>query len=58
MLKFSKSQAGKWVATKGERIVASAKNFSGLREKVGRRSDKADIRYNLVPSGRITGTAL
>jgi hypothetical protein len=46
---FSRKNAGKWVACKGEQPVASAKNLRDLLKKVERRKDKADIRYTLVP---------
>jgi hypothetical protein len=46
---FSKKNAGKWVASNGERVVATSKRLSTLVKKVDGRKDKAAIRFDLVP---------
>jgi hypothetical protein len=46
---FSKRNAGKWVASKGERVIATSKTLSTLVKKVEARKDKAAIRFDLVP---------
>jgi hypothetical protein len=35
---FSKKNAGKWVASKGERVIATSKTLSTLVKKMGNRS--------------------
>ena len=46
---FSKKNAGKWVASKGEKVVATSTALKTLVKKVEARKDKASIRYDLVP---------
>ena len=46
---FSKKNAGKWVASKGEKVVATSKSLPTLMKKVNGREDKAAIRYDRVP---------
>ena len=46
---FSKKNAGKWVASKGEKVIATSKNLPTLMKKVEARKDKAEIRYDRVP---------
>jgi hypothetical protein len=47
---FSKKNAGKWVASKEEKTVATDKNLSSLRRKMAKRKDGDAIGYTLVPS--------
>ena len=54
-MKFTKEHAGKWVATKGEKIIATSEKFSGLWEKMNERKDSSEIHYSLIPRGMITG---
>ncbi len=56
-MKFLKTHAGKWVATKGEKVVAASTDFAKLRTKMNTRKDKEEICFNLVPKGYITGAA-
>jgi hypothetical protein len=46
---FSKKNAGKWVASKGEKVVATSRELNVLVKKVEARKDKKDIRFDLVP---------
>lgn len=46
---FSRKNAGKWVASKGDRVIATGKNLSKLRKKVATRKDSDAIGYTLVP---------
>jgi hypothetical protein len=46
---FSKKNAGKWVASKGDRIIATGPKLRPLMKKIERRTDKTDIRFDLVP---------
>jgi hypothetical protein len=46
---FSKKNAGKWVARKGDKPVAAAKALPDLLKKVEKRKDKKEIRFDLIP---------
>lgn len=46
---FSKKNAGKWVASKGDKVIATSKNLNSLVRKIDARKDKESIRYSLVP---------
>ena len=46
---FTKKNAGKWVASKGNTVVATSKNLSTLVKKIDARTDKKAIRFDLVP---------
>ena len=50
---FYKENAGKWVASKGDRVVASGKALKTVMKKVEARSDKATIRFDLVPKQQL-----
>jgi len=56
VMKFMRSHAGKWVATKGEKVVATDTEFGKLRARMETRKDRKMIGYDLVPQGHITGT--
>ncbi|GEM_PF-671365 len=47
---FSIKNAGKWVASKEGKVIATSKKLSPLVKKVENRKDKEDIRYDLVPN--------
>ncbi len=46
---FSKKNAGKWVASKNNKIIATSKKFDILVKKVDSRKDRDAIRFDLVP---------
>ena len=46
---FSRKNAGKWVASKDGKVVATSKELSTLREKIATRKDKDVIGFDLVP---------
>lgn len=46
---FSKKNAGKWVASRGDKVVATSPKLADLVKKVEKRKDKASIRFDLVP---------
>jgi hypothetical protein len=46
---FSKKNAGKWVASKGDRVIATSKSLQALVKRIEARKDKAHIRYDRVP---------
>ncbi len=54
-MKFTKEHAGKWVATKGENVIATDSGFQNLFKKMRTRKDRDQIAYDLVPKGIITG---
>ncbi len=56
-MKYDVKHAGKWVAVKSSKIIASSKDFAPLYKKVSSRKDAARIKYSLVPKGKITGAA-
>ena len=46
---FSKKNAGKWVASKGNRVIATGRKLDTVAKKVESRKDKNEIRFDLVP---------
>ncbi|MBI3618875.1 hypothetical protein HY213_02455 [Candidatus Peregrinibacteria bacterium] len=54
-MKFTKEHAGKWVATKGEKVIATDTGFQRLFKRMHARKDRDSIAYDLIPKGIITG---
>lgn len=54
-MKFTKKHVGKWVATKGEKIIATDVGFGTLWKRISSRKDRGQIKFDLVPKGTITG---
>lgn len=54
-MKFEKVHLGKWVATKGQKIIASEKSLNKLMKKVSKKEKSKKIRYTLVPKGLLAG---
>ena len=52
---FEKKHSGKWVATKGKKVVDSSKSIKSLIRKVSKRKDQSEVRYSLVPKGCVAG---
>jgi Family of unknown function (DUF5678) len=46
---FSKKNAGKWVASKGGKVIATNAKLEPLMKKIDSRKDKNSICYDLVP---------
>lgn len=46
---FSKENAGKWVASKGDKVIASSKKLDTLMKKVSTHKNKDSIRFDMVP---------
>jgi hypothetical protein len=46
---FSRKNAGKWVASKDEKIVASEAKLDSLMRRIESRPDRAEIRFDRVP---------
>ncbi len=55
-MRYEKKFAGKWVAVKKSKVIASSKSFSSLQKKISTRRDVESIRFSLIPSGMITGS--
>ncbi len=53
-MRYEAKYAGKWVAEKNEKIIASDKIFSKLREKV-KKEDMRKVAFALIPKGYIVG---
>mgnify|MGYP001608529397 CR=1 FL=1 len=54
-MKFDYTQAGKWVVSKDDHVIAADKNFSKLREKFASRDDADELKYTLVPKYPMAG---
>ncbi|MBU0767154.1 hypothetical protein KKF55_05260 [Patescibacteria group bacterium] len=52
---FKKEHAGKWVATKNDRVIDSGRTLKSLRNKIDKRKDNKDIRFALIPKRCIAG---
>jgi hypothetical protein len=46
---FSKKNAGKWVASKNNRVIGTSRSLPALMKKVAVRKDSNDIVFDLVP---------
>ena len=46
---FSRKNAGKWVVSKGDRVIASGTKLPALMKKVESRKDKDSLQYDRVP---------
>lgn len=47
---FSRKNAGQWVASKGEKVIAASTKLTNLLTKVEKRKDKQSLRFDRVPS--------
>lgn len=56
-MKYSSQYAGKWVAAKENKILASATTFRAVKEKV-KKENPEDVRFVLIPKGIIAGQVL
>ncbi len=52
---FSKKNAGKWVASKSGKVVATASKLEVLVRKIDTRKDKKSIRFDKVPPANFVG---
>lgn len=55
IMRYKQQHAGKWVAVKGNKVIAISKDFAPLQKKVATRKDARSVRFALVPKGMITG---
>lgn len=49
------SHLGKWIAAKGDNIVAVDTTFTKVKSKIISRKDYKSIRFALIPKGPIAG---
>jgi hypothetical protein len=54
---FSRKHAGKWVASKNGRVVASSGELGNLLKRVERRKDAKNVRFDKVPRATFVGPA-
>lgn len=54
-MKFEKKHSGQWVATKGQKVVASEKSLNKVMTEVKKKDKSDNIRYTLVPKGLLAG---
>ena len=54
-MEFSKEQAGKWVAIKGQKVIDSGRSLKALMGRMRKQKKQSDVRYSLVPKGCIAG---
>lgn len=54
-MRFELKHAGKWVATKGEKVVDSGRSLKALMQRTSKRNDQSGVRYSLVPKGCLAG---
>ncbi|MBU1123492.1 hypothetical protein KJ652_02785 [Patescibacteria group bacterium] len=52
---FNKIHAGKWVATKEQKVIDSGRSLKALMVRMKKRKDQSGIRYSMVPKGCIAG---
>jgi hypothetical protein len=50
---FVPETAGRWVATNNGKVVDSAKDLFRLMDKIEKRSDRRQLRFDLIPPARI-----
>lgn len=54
-MKIDKKFSGKWIAIKGQKIVASHKTLSQLSKKTEKMENNENFYYTLVPHGLFSG---
>lgn len=54
-MKFQLKHQGKWVAAKGDKIIADAKSLNKLMREVEKTEDPKNLKFSLVPKGYIAG---
>jgi len=54
-MKFEKKYAGKWVAVKSSKVIASDKTLTKLTKKIESRKDQKKLHFTLIPNGFIAG---
>jgi hypothetical protein len=48
-MKFDKRHLGKWVATKGQKVIASEKCLKKVMSEAKKKDKSENIRYTLMP---------
>lgn len=54
-MKFQSIHAGKWVAAKDDKVIASDKTLGKLKKKIGIKESAEEIKFVLIPKGYIAG---
>lgn len=54
-MQYEAEHAGKWVASKGEKIIAVGTVFTKLQKALKERKDFASLQFMLVPKGPLAG---
>lgn len=55
-MKYDFKYIGKWVATaEDSKVVAADESLIVLRKKLNQRPDAEELRYVLIPKGRLAG---
>jgi hypothetical protein len=52
---FSRKNAGKWVASKNEKVIDSSKSLPALLKRVEKRKDKKELWFDKVPPSAFVG---
>ena len=55
MMQYEAEHAGKWVVSKGEKVIASDVTFTKLKKKIKDREDFAHLEFALIPKGPVIG---
>jgi len=55
-MEFRQEHAGKWVATRKQKVVDSAKSLQSLVKRVEKRKDRSEVRFARVPKQCIAGS--
>ena len=54
-MKIEKKYAGKWIALKNDKVIASESTLTKLTKKTEKRKDQGALRFTLIPNGLIAG---
>jgi hypothetical protein len=54
-MKYEKKHAGKWIAAKKDKVIASDTTLNKLMKKVEKTERKEEIKFALIPKGFIAG---
>lgn len=54
-MKIEAKYAGKWVAIKNEKVVASDDSLAALDKKIEKMKNRTNLRYTLFPKGLFAG---
>ena len=52
---FSRKNAGKWVASKNQKVVITASKLDTLMKRIEKRPDRQNLRFDKVPPSTFAG---